>query len=98
MKLVFKNFTIESQNVKDLLNPSIVELLKETSTKVAKTEPKQKRVYRKRGSKPHYTELEKNIIKANFKRPSKKLARMLGGKHTARAIDSLKTRIRKGLV
>jgi hypothetical protein len=82
-----------------LLNPAVIRLLKETSNKVAKEEePRQKRVYRKRGLRPRYTELEKNIVKANFKSSSKRIAKMLGGRHTWKGINALKHRIKKGLV
>lgn len=96
MRVVFKNFVVESNDADEIA--SLISKLKETSSEVANQEPRQKRVYRKRGSRPHYTELEKNIVKSNFKSSARRLAKMLGGRHTWKGINALKHRIKKGLV
>ena len=93
MRVVFKNFVIESNDINEVA--SLISKLKEEKNE---TGERVKRVYRKRGSRPHYTELEKNIVKSNFKRSGKALAKMLGGRHTWKGINALKHRIKRGLV
>lgn len=101
MKLVFGKFTIESEKVEDLLSPSIIALLKETSNKkehleddkkVEEKRKKAKRISKKTGKKVikmiKWTPLELNIVRMNHRMPIRKIWKMIGKTHTIRAVNT----------
>lgn len=60
-----------------------------------KQQPKEKRVYRSRNAKIKWTIKELNTVRENMTTPARKIAKLLDNPRTLKAIDQIKTRIRK---